>query len=91
MNVDVLEIFDGVKNVEFDRMACCEEYNAELPVFTLAEETVVEWNAKARKQNTKAFIEVFGKDPECYDDVISWIHSLRNENHSAANTMASVG
>ncbi|WP_391119402.1 hypothetical protein [Psychrobacillus sp. L3] len=79
MNIDTLELFDGVKNVEFTELAYCEGENAELLVFTLKEETTEAWNAKARKLNTKTFIEAFGNSPENYDEVLSWIHSLKEK------------
>lgn len=70
MNIDVLEVFDGVKNVEFTR------FYDELPVFTLAEETVEAWNTKAKLMNTKSFIRMTGKLPANYSEVKAWMSEL---------------
>jgi hypothetical protein len=36
-NNDILEVFDGVKNVEFSGFEYLKEVQAELPVFTLTD------------------------------------------------------
>ncbi|WP_419961808.1 hypothetical protein [Psychrobacillus sp. BM2] len=78
MTIDVLEVFDGAMNVEFKELAYYEE-TIELPVFTLEEDTVEEWNAKAKKQNIKMFVADTGKQPKDYEEVLSWIYCLIEE------------
>jgi hypothetical protein len=88
---DVLGLFDRVKNVKFTEFTYCKEVDADLPVFTLTEPTAEEWNKRARKQNTKMFIEIHNRHPEDYDEVLSWVYAFISEykeNHSAENTTA---
>jgi hypothetical protein len=92
--IDVLEIFDGVKNVEFTEFQYVEEVKAELPVFTLTDIPADEWNHRAKVNNTKAFIENFNRDPRDYDEVLIWVYSHLDDeyipekykSHCAANT-----
>lgn len=72
---DVLEVFDGVKNVDFK---CFEDTEAELPVFSLVEPTAAEWNAKARTQNIKMFIQINKRVPKDYKEVSMWIYHPEN-------------
>ena len=68
--IDVLELFDGIKNVEFVKFV---DPAAVIPVFRIVEPTPLQWNEKARIQNTKMFIEITGKQPKDYDEVKCWI------------------
>jgi hypothetical protein len=71
--IDGLELFDGVKNVEFTEFTYCEEVGANLPVFTLTEPSAEEWNRRARIQNTKMFVEILGRKPKDYQEVLTWV------------------
>jgi hypothetical protein len=92
---NVLEIFDGLKNVEFTEFQYCEEVRAELPVFTLTDIPVDDWNREAKVNNTKAFIEKFNRVPLDYDEVLTWVYSMipdqfvpeKYKSHCAANTV----
>jgi hypothetical protein len=77
---DVIELFDGVKNVEFESFTYCEELGADLPVFTLKEPSAEEWNRKTRIQNAKMFTEIMGRQPSNEQEVLKWIYSLTGEN-----------
>lgn len=73
---DVLELFDGVKNVEFEGVKYFEEVGADLPVFTLTDIPAERWNAMAEKSNTEAFIKEFSRQPKNYEEVLVWVYSL---------------
>lgn len=86
----MMKIFDGIKNVEFTGSEFVKEFGKEVPVFTLTDLPADEWNAKARKSNTAAFVQKFNRQPVGYEEVSSWIHSLisdveiKNSNHGDA-------
>lgn len=89
--LDVIEVFDEAKNVDFLEFTNCEGLGAELPVFSLKEPTTAEWNRKAKIQNTKMFIRIMKRNPRSYQEVLEWIHSpKKEENHIAGNDMAFV-
>jgi hypothetical protein len=75
MNMDVLELFKGVKNVEFTEFQYCEEVKAELPVFTLTDIPADEWNRRARINNTKMFVQIHERLPVNYEEVLTWVYS----------------
>lgn len=77
--IDVLEVFDGVRNVEFVEL----EATTDLPVFTIKEPTVEGWNAKAELINTKSFIRMTGKLPANYSVVREWVSSLISDTEKA--------
>jgi hypothetical protein len=88
---DILEIFDKVKNVEFTTYTECEGLEKELPVFTLNEAFAEEWNKRARINNTKMFVRIYERQPENYQEVLTWVYSLiedKKENHIAGNEVA---
>jgi hypothetical protein len=63
----------------------------EVPVFTIVEPSVEEWNRKARVQNTKLFVEIHERQPENYDEVLCWVCSIgaeQKENQPTANELA---
>jgi hypothetical protein len=72
----VIELFDGIKNVEFTEFTYCEEVKAELPVFTLTDIPAGEWNIRARIQNTKMFVEILGRQPKDYQEVLTWVRGM---------------
>jgi hypothetical protein len=84
---EVLEVFDGANNIEFKEFTYIKEVSAELPVFKIKEPTIEEWNKRARKQNTKMFIQINKKLPKDYQEVLNWIYGENNESHSAGNTV----
>lgn len=76
------DLFKGIKNVEFTGTMYSKGVGAELPVFTLNEPTMEEWNEKARIQNTKSFIKIHNRQPDNYEEVLEYLWSLfpeRNE------------
>lgn len=75
-STEMKELFYGIKNVEFEGFTYCEEVGAELPVFELTDISAEEWNRQAKISNTKAFIEVHGRQPVNYDEALSWVWSL---------------
>lgn len=77
--VEVMEIFDGIKNVEFQKLTYCKEVGTELPVFKIKEPTVEEWNKKARTQNTKMYIQINKRIPKDYQEVLTWINAGNEE------------
>jgi hypothetical protein len=86
--VDVFEVFNVVENVEFNGYEFSKSVGAKLPVFTLKEPTVEEWNRKAKIQNTKMFVQILKRQPKNYQEVLTWIHSFipdNKENHLAGN------
>jgi hypothetical protein len=93
----VIEMFNGVKNVEFSGHSYSEEFKANLPVFTLKEPPAEEWNRRAEKINTEAFIEKFNRRPKDYEEVLKWVYSHipdeyvpeQYKNRLAANKTAS--
>jgi hypothetical protein len=90
---DAMKLFSGVKNVEFEGHTYVEEIGAELPLFTLVDIPADRWNAMAKESNTKAFIELVGRQPVDYKEVLTWVYSLipgHKENHLGANEMATV-
>lgn len=85
------KIFEGVKNVEFTGYHYCKETGSELPVFTLNEPSVEEWNRRAKIQNTKMFIQIMKRQPKNYQEVLDWVYSLipeNEENQPAGNELA---
>ncbi|KGP59365.1 hypothetical protein NP92_14515 [Anoxybacillus gonensis] len=81
----------GVKNVEFTGHLYCKETGRELPVFTLNEPSVEEWNRRAKIQNTKMFVQIMKRQPENYQEVLNWVYSLipeNEENQPAGNELA---
>jgi hypothetical protein len=91
----VIELFDGLKNVEFTEFQYIEEVGAELPVFTLTDIPADEWNRRARINNTKMFVQIHERQPVNYIEVLAWVYSLLNDedvpekekSHRAANTV----
>jgi len=77
---ELLELFDGAKNVEFKEFTYVKEVQAEIPVFTLTDIPVEDWNRRARIQNTKTFVEITGRLPVDYKEVLNWINSYTTEN-----------
>jgi hypothetical protein len=77
--IDVVEVFDSAKNVEFKKLAYYEKLDAELATFTLADIPTKEWNRRAERTNTKMFVEVHNRQPKNYDEVLSWVWSLISE------------
>lgn len=73
-------LFEGVKNVE------SSGYEQDLPVFTVIEPTVEEWNNRAEKQNTKMFIKLNNRIPQDYNEVLNWIYSHSKEKSHLAVT-----
>jgi hypothetical protein len=84
--VEVLEVFDGANNIEFKDFTYIKEVGADLVTFTLKEEPAEEWNRKAKIQNTKMFVEIIGRQPKDYQEVLSWIYGENEKSHSAVNT-----
>jgi hypothetical protein len=74
------------KNVDFSGQTHFE--GAELPVFTIKEPSVEEWNRKAREANTKMFIRIMGRQPKDYNEVLAWIYTPENEENCQAATIA---
>lgn len=72
----MIEVFDGAKNVDFNGFKYFNKVEKELPVFTLKEPTVEEWNAKAELNNTKSYIRTNGKQPANYSEVREWVSKL---------------
>lgn len=66
-------------NISYAGLEFVEEYNAELPCFTLAEKSAEEWNAQAKTMNTKAFVETFGRNPVNYQEVKDWVNSFTEQ------------
>jgi hypothetical protein len=87
MNDSVLELFDGVRNVEFKGLL---SVGAEPPVFTLKEPTKEEWNHKAQIQNTKMFVLIYNRQPKDYNEVLVWIDLKNEESRPAENEMTFV-
>jgi hypothetical protein len=75
----VIELFDVVKNVEFTEFSYREEVKAELPVFTLTDIPAGEWNIRARFQNIKMFVEILGRQPKDYQEVLTWVRGMSPE------------
>jgi hypothetical protein len=92
---NVLELFDGLKNVEFTEFQYCEEVKTELPVFTLTDIPADEWNSRARINNTIMFVRIRKRIPKDYDEVLAWVYSFldieeipeKYKSHCAANTV----
>lgn len=53
------KIFEGVKNVEFTGYHYCKETGSELPVFTLNEPSVEEWNRRAKIHPSSTVLRPF--------------------------------
>jgi hypothetical protein len=96
MMFDVTKLlFDGVKNMEFTEFQYVEEVEAELPVFTLTDIPVDEWNRRARINNTKMFVQIHERLPVNYEEVLTWVYSHLDDeyipekykSHRAANTV----
>jgi hypothetical protein len=71
----VMDLFKGVKNVEFTGHEYSKEVKATLPVFTLKEPPAEEWDRRAKKINTEAFIEKFNRQPKDYEEFLIWVYS----------------
>jgi hypothetical protein len=87
---DIIEVFDGVKNIEFKELTQLEDVKAEFPVFTLKEKEAEEWNKKARIQNTKMFSEVLNRQPKDYQEVLTWVYGFipgNEKSHSDCGTV----
>jgi hypothetical protein len=85
--MDVIEVFDGIKNVEFKEFKYLEEAGTDLPVFILKLETADEWNKKARIQNTKMYIQITKRIPKDYHEVLTWIYGRNEENQPTTNEL----
>jgi hypothetical protein len=85
--VDVMEVFDGAKNVDFEEYAYCEEIQFGVPVFKMKEPSVEEWNRRSRIQNTKMFIQINNRLPKDYQEVLTWIYGGYEKSHAAANNV----
>lgn len=75
MNLDLINFY-GAQNVEFEEFTSLESVSNEVALFTLTEPTMDEWNSKARKQNTKMFIEINSRQPVNYEEVLTWVKSF---------------
>lgn len=83
--LDPLELFDTVKNVYFKDLIENDGLVQGTILFALLEPNKDDWNAKAKKQNTKMFIEIHGRQPNGYEEVREWI-KRNKENSSTGNT-----
>lgn len=92
MNIELINFY-GAQNVEFEEFMFCEGQSEEVPSFTLTEPTADEWNTKARRQNTKMFVEVLKRQPKNYEEVLIWANSFipgKKESHATANNVTFV-
>ncbi|KSU86555.1 hypothetical protein AS180_17860 [Priestia veravalensis] len=85
---NLMNMFEGARNVEFTGLQYCEEIGERLPVFELTDIPADERNRRAKIQNTKVFIEKHGKEPKDYDEVLAWVYSLIEEADKAENHIA---
>lgn len=90
----MMKLFEGINNIEFAGFEFVKDLGKDLPVFTLTDLPVDEWNARAQKNNTAAFIQEFSRMPLNYDEVLTWVYSLsgaeKERSHSAENTVTSI-
>lgn len=77
----------NIRNLDFNGLRQMVNRDALIPAFILEEKAPEEWNQAARIQNTKMFVEEFGKQPATYEEVRIWVDSLiNNEMPQCGNT-----